>query len=253
MISESSQRSLASPFFAYGWPSVPPISQIPPIPVFPAMQVMPVMPQFTMDTPLLPPTAPFMRQQYGRSRSRDSPPTKQAPGRVLESVPNGRAIPSRQNHAITVPAVMSTMAETRQLSLTLRRTTVQHTLDRVPKAYRGIVESVPIFVHDQANLHTTATNGIFLILCSVLVKTFFFAFMVLSLHLIVGALPGLSHASLATCHHRTSLWTVFEQHNYSHLSTSMHTPQSFVPCLLIFFCTSTDIVLHVIVPSSTHT
>jgi hypothetical protein len=75
MVSESSQRSLASPFFAYGWPSVPPISQIPPIPVFP-MQVMPVMPQFTMDTPLLPPTAPFMRQQYGRSRSRDSPPSR---------------------------------------------------------------------------------------------------------------------------------------------------------------------------------
>ena len=76
MISESSQRSVASPFFAYGWPPVPPISQIPPIPVFPSMQVMPVMPQFIVDTPLLPPTAPFMRQQYGRSRSRDSPPSR---------------------------------------------------------------------------------------------------------------------------------------------------------------------------------
>ena len=94
MISESSQRSVASPYFAYGWPPVPPISQIPPIPVFPAMQVIPVMPQFTMDTPLLPPTAPFMRQQYGRSRSRDSPPTSSArsspgerPQRSSEPVP----------------------------------------------------------------------------------------------------------------------------------------------------------------------
>ncbi|KAF8266863.1 hypothetical protein EI94DRAFT_1771996 [Lactarius quietus] len=73
MISESSQRSVASPFFAYGWPPVPPISQIPPIPVFPSMQVIPVMPQFAMDTPLLPPTAPFMRQHHSRSRLRDSP------------------------------------------------------------------------------------------------------------------------------------------------------------------------------------
>ena len=76
MVSESSQRSVTTPFFAYGWTPVPPISQVPPIPVFPTMQVMPVMPQFTMDTPLLPPTAPFMRQQYGRSRSRDSPPSR---------------------------------------------------------------------------------------------------------------------------------------------------------------------------------
>ena len=83
MISESSQRSVASPFFPYGWPPVPPISQIPPIPVFPSMQVIPVMPQFAVDTPLLPPTAPFMRQQYGRSRSRDSPrpsDTRSSPG-----------------------------------------------------------------------------------------------------------------------------------------------------------------------------
>jgi hypothetical protein len=93
MISEASQRSVASPFFAYGWPPVPSISQIPPIPVFPSMQVIPVMPQFTMDTPLLPPTAPFMRQQH-RSRSRDSPrssDTRSSPGerpqRTSEPVP----------------------------------------------------------------------------------------------------------------------------------------------------------------------
>src|SRR6266702_252672 len=76
MISESSQRSAPSSFFVYVWPPVPPISQIPPIPIFPSMQIMPVVPQFTMDTPLLPPTAPFMRQQYGRSRSRDSSPSR---------------------------------------------------------------------------------------------------------------------------------------------------------------------------------
>jgi hypothetical protein len=39
------------------------------------------------------------------------------------------------------------------------------------------------------------------------------------------------------------------------IPTYLHqcTLRSFVPCLLIFFCTSTDIVLHVIVPCSTHT
>ena len=72
VISESSQRSVVSPVYAYGWPSVPPIPQMLPIPVYPAIPTMPIMPQFPLDMPLLPPTAPFMRQQYGRSPSRDS-------------------------------------------------------------------------------------------------------------------------------------------------------------------------------------
>jgi hypothetical protein len=75
MISESSQRSMASPMFAYGWQPAPPLPQGASIPIFPSVPVMPVLPQFTMDTPLLPPTAPFMLQQYGRppGRSRNSP------------------------------------------------------------------------------------------------------------------------------------------------------------------------------------
>ncbi|KAH9977774.1 hypothetical protein BGW80DRAFT_775582 [Lactifluus volemus] len=74
MISESS-RSIASPMFSYGWQPVSSLPQVPSMPVFPSMPMIPVMPQFTGDIPLLPPTAPFMLQQYGRppSRSRNSP------------------------------------------------------------------------------------------------------------------------------------------------------------------------------------
>lgn len=72
MASESSQRSLTSPIYAYGWPSAPPLPQMVPIPVYPSIQAMPIMPQFPLDMPLLPPTAPFMRQQYSRSPSRDT-------------------------------------------------------------------------------------------------------------------------------------------------------------------------------------
>ncbi|KAH9006811.1 hypothetical protein EDB86DRAFT_10990 [Lactarius hatsudake] len=99
MISESSQRSVTSPFFAYGWPPVPPISQIPPIPIFPVMQVMPMVPQFTMDTPLLPPTAPFMRQQYSRSRSRDSSPSRgTGPSRGERPQRSSDPVPPKPRH-----------------------------------------------------------------------------------------------------------------------------------------------------------
>jgi hypothetical protein len=70
IISES-QRSAVSPVYTYGWRSLPPMPQVLPIPVYPAVQTMPIMPQFPLDMPLLPPTAPFMRQHYGRSPSRD--------------------------------------------------------------------------------------------------------------------------------------------------------------------------------------
>jgi hypothetical protein len=76
VISESSPRSVVSPvspIYTYGWQPVPTMPQVLPIPVYPAIQTMPIMPQFSLDMPLLPPTAPFMRQQqYGRSPSRDS-------------------------------------------------------------------------------------------------------------------------------------------------------------------------------------
>jgi len=76
VISESSQRSLNSPPVSYGWPPVPPLPQVLPIPVFPSIQAMPMMPQFPVDMPLLPPAAPFMRQQYNRSHSRGSSPSR---------------------------------------------------------------------------------------------------------------------------------------------------------------------------------
>jgi len=68
MVSESSQRSA----YTYGWPSGLPLPQMFPVPVYPSVQAMPIMPQFPLDMPLLPPTAPFMRQQYSRSPSRDA-------------------------------------------------------------------------------------------------------------------------------------------------------------------------------------
>lgn len=139
-------------------------------------------------------------------------------GRVLEIVPNGRAILSRQNHAISVPAAMSTAAGTRRLSHTLRRTTVQHALGRrTPGVARHRLERHYLRLRPRPRPSNPSHHGDKRhipdsLLC---VSKNFFAFMVHSLHLIVGALPGLSHASLATCHHRTSLWTVLEQHNYS--------------------------------------
>ena len=71
VVSESTQRSIASPVYTYGWPPVPPVPPLPqvfPIPVYPSVQAMPIM-QFPLDMPLLPPTAPFMRQQYSRPPS----------------------------------------------------------------------------------------------------------------------------------------------------------------------------------------
>ena len=94
VISESSQRSAVSPVYTYGWPSIPPISQVLPIPVYPAVQTMPIMPQFPLDMPLLPPTAPFMRQQYGRSPLRDPSPRATGQSRSVERPqhPNDRSL-----------------------------------------------------------------------------------------------------------------------------------------------------------------
>lgn len=69
VVSESTQRSIFTPVYTYGWPPVPPLPQVLPIPVYPSVQGMPMMPQVPLDMPLLPPTAPFMRQQYSRSPS----------------------------------------------------------------------------------------------------------------------------------------------------------------------------------------
>jgi len=98
VISESSQRSVVSPIYAYGWPSIPPMRQILPIPVYPAVQTIPIMPQFPLDTPLLPPAAPFMRQQYGRSPLRDplSRATGQSRSAERPRQPNDRSSSSHR-------------------------------------------------------------------------------------------------------------------------------------------------------------
>jgi hypothetical protein len=99
VISESSQRSVVSPIYTYGWQSVPTMPQVLPIPVYPAIQNMPIMPQFPLDMPLLPPTAPFMRQQYGRSPSRESLSRATGQSRSAERPQhlNGRTSP-RSSH-----------------------------------------------------------------------------------------------------------------------------------------------------------
>ena len=92
LISESSH---VAPVYTYGWPSVPPMPQVLPIPVYPVVQTMPIMPQFPLDMRLLPPTAPFMRQQYGRSSSRDSLSKATGQSRSVERPqrPNDRTSP----------------------------------------------------------------------------------------------------------------------------------------------------------------
>lgn len=94
VISESSQRSVVSPIYTYSWASVPPMPQVLPIPVYPAVQTMPIMPQFPYDMPLLPPTAPFMRQQYGRSRDPLSRATGQSRSVERPQHRNDRTLPS---------------------------------------------------------------------------------------------------------------------------------------------------------------
>jgi hypothetical protein len=90
VMSESSQRSVVSPIFTYGWPTVPPMPQVLSIPVYPTVQTMPIMPQFPLDMPLLPPAAPFMRQQYSRSRDPSSRATGQSRSAERPQRPNDR-------------------------------------------------------------------------------------------------------------------------------------------------------------------
>jgi len=146
------------------------------------------------------------------------------------------------------------MAETRQLSLILRRTTVQHArgrrtqgvarhrLDR-PYLRPRPRPSNPSHHGDKRHIPDS-------LLC---VSRKLFAFMVQSLHLIVGALPGLSHAPLQlviiALHSGQSLRSTI-------IPTYLHqcTPRSLVSCLLNFFFLHIHRhLLHVIVPYSTHT
>jgi hypothetical protein len=96
MLSDSSQLPVTPPIFPYGWSPVPPMPQMLPIPAFSPVQAMPIMPQFPMNMPLLPPTAPFMRQQYERSRSPDSSSRGIVQSRSVERPPHstGRTSPS---------------------------------------------------------------------------------------------------------------------------------------------------------------
>lgn len=57
-------------FNPYGWTNVPLVPAIPPVPLMPVIPTVNGIPFYGVDTPLLPPTAPFMMNQFGaRSRS----------------------------------------------------------------------------------------------------------------------------------------------------------------------------------------
>jgi hypothetical protein len=98
VISESSQRPIISPVFPYGWPPVPPMPQILPMPAFSPVQAVPIIPQFPINMPLLPPTAPFMRQQYDRSRSPDSSSRGVVQSRSAERPPHSADRTSPPSH-----------------------------------------------------------------------------------------------------------------------------------------------------------
>jgi hypothetical protein len=98
VISESSHRPITSPVFPYGWPVVPPMPQMLPMPAFSPVQAVPIMPQFPISMPLLPPTAPFMRQQYDRSRSPDSSSRGVVQSRSAERPPHSADRTSPPSH-----------------------------------------------------------------------------------------------------------------------------------------------------------
>lgn len=57
-------------FNPYAWTNVPPVAVTPPVPQMPAIPMVNGIPFYGMDMPLLPPTAPFMMNQFGvRPRS----------------------------------------------------------------------------------------------------------------------------------------------------------------------------------------
>jgi hypothetical protein len=149
-IMSESQRSIVSPVYTYGWGSAPPMPHVLPIPVYPAVQTMPLMPQFPLDMPLLPPTAPFMRQQYGRSPSRDPLSRVTGQSRSTERLqhPNGRSS-SRSSHRRSnsddsgghnPPRHSHTQANT---SSTLHRPPYRHTHSSDPSSHRVPITASP--------------------------------------------------------------------------------------------------------------
>ncbi|KAF8845858.1 hypothetical protein BDN67DRAFT_961507 [Paxillus ammoniavirescens] len=87
------QMSLQPPFDPrayfnpYAWTNVPPVPVIPPIPAVPNVYGMPF---YGMDVPLLPPSPPFMMNQYG-ARPRSQTGSQQSLGQSFSSLPRNHS------------------------------------------------------------------------------------------------------------------------------------------------------------------
>lgn len=78
-------------FNPYAW-NVPPVLPIPPVPPIPAIPTVNGMPFYGMEMPLLPPTPPFMMNQFGpRSRSYTGMPGHQSPLQSSTSLPRNNS------------------------------------------------------------------------------------------------------------------------------------------------------------------
>lgn len=75
-------------FNPYAWTNIPPVPAIPPVPPVPAIPMVNGVPFYGVDMPLLPPTAPFMVNQFGaRPRSYTGSSGQQSPIQSSTSLP----------------------------------------------------------------------------------------------------------------------------------------------------------------------
>lgn len=75
-------------FNPYAWTNVSPVPAIPPVPLMPAIPMVNGMPFYGVDTPLLPPTPPFMMNQFGaRPRSYTGSAGQHSPLQSSTSLP----------------------------------------------------------------------------------------------------------------------------------------------------------------------
>lgn len=79
-------------FNPYAWPNVPPVLAIPQVPPVPAIPMVNGFPFYAIDMPLLPPTPPFMMNQFGaRPRSYIGLPGQHSPLQSSTSLPRNES------------------------------------------------------------------------------------------------------------------------------------------------------------------
>lgn len=99
VVSDSAKGMLLHPpydprasFNPYAWPNVLPVPLIPPVPPIPAIPMVNGVPFYGMDMPLLPPTAPFMVNQFGaRPRSYTGSSGQPSPLHSSSSLPRNNS------------------------------------------------------------------------------------------------------------------------------------------------------------------